>query len=373
MIIGVPKEIKNNENRVALTPAGAHSLASHGHEVLVLAGAGAGSGISDKEYADAGAKIVSGVSELFQRADIIVKVKEPLPEEYDLFKEGQTLFTYLHLAPNKPLTEALLRKKITGIAYETVQLEDGSLPLLIPMSEVAGRMSVQVAAMLQQAYYGGSGMLLGGVPGVAPAHVVIVGGGIVGSNAAQIAVGMGANVTVLDIDQRKLAEIDRFYNGRINTVMSSYYSLSNLTGQADVLIGAVLVPGAKAPKTVSEDMVRGMKKGSVIVDVAIDQGGTVETIDRITTHDNPSYEKHGVIHYSVANMPGAVPHTSTWALTGVTLPYLVQIADKGAVNALKSSRPLMLGLNTYDGNITYRAVAEAMDEKYIPPEQALND
>jgi len=371
MIIGVPKEIKNNENRVALTPAGAHALSVHGHDVLVLKSAGEGSGITDSEYISAGAKIVSSAPELFGKADLIVKVKEPLPEEYGLFKEGQALFTYLHLAPNKPLTEALLKKKVTGIAYETVQLEDCSLPLLIPMSEVAGRMSIQVSAMLQQAYYGGSGMLLGGVPGVAPAHVVIVGGGIVGSNAAQMAVGMGANVTVLDINQRRLAELDRLYRGRINTVMSSYYTLQNLSSQADVLIGAVLVPGAKAPKTVSEEMVRGMKKGSVIVDVAIDQGGTVETIDRITTHDNPAYEKHGVIHYSVANMPGAVPHTSTWALTGVTLPYLMQIADKGVKSALLESKPLMLGLNTYKGSITYKAVAQAMGKKYVLPEDAL--
>lgn len=239
------------------------------------------------------------------------------------------------------------------------------------MSEVAGRMSIQVAAMLQQAYYGGSGMLLGGVPGVAPAHVVIVGGGIVGSNAAKIAVGMGANVTILDINQRKLAEIDKLFNGRVNTIMSNYYSLQKMTAKADVLIGAVLVPGAKAPKTVSEDMVRNMKKGSVIVDVAIDQGGTVETIDRITTHDNPTYEKHGVMHYSVANMPGAVPHTSTWALTGVTLPYLLQLADLGIENALKKSKPLRWGLNTYNGYVTYKAVADAMDKDFVEAEVAL--
>ena len=372
MVIGVPKEIKNNENRVALTPAGVHSLSEHGHDVLVLRGAGEGSGISDEEYAQAGAQMVGDVRELFDRCALIVKVKEPLAEEYDLFHEGQTLFTYLHLAPNKPLTQALLDKKVTGIAYETVQMDDGSLPLLIPMSEVAGRMSVQVAAMLQQAYYGGGGMLLGGVPGVAPAHVVIVGAGIVGSNAAQIAVGMGANVTVLDINQRKLAELDRFYAGRVNTIMSSNYTLHSITKTADVLIGAVLVPGAKAPKTVSEEMVCGMKKGSVIVDVAIDQGGTVETIDRITTHDNPSYEKHGVIHYSVANMPGAVPHTSTWALTGVTLPYILKIADMGTKEALNSSLPLMKGLNTYNGHITYEAVARAMDIDYILPHSAIN-
>ena len=371
MIIGVPKEIKNNENRVAITPAGVHSLVLHGHKVLVLEGAGEGSGISNDSYLSAGAKIISTAKEVFDRSDIIVKVKEPLLEEYELFKDGQALFTYLHLAPNVPLTEALVRKNITGIAYETVQLIDGTLPLLIPMSEVAGRMSIQVAAMLQQAYYGGSGMLLGGVPGVAPAHVVIIGGGIVGSNATKIAVGMGANVTILDINQRTLAELDKQYNGRVNTIMSNYYSLNQMTAKADVLIGAVLVPGAKAPKTVSEDMVRGMKKGAVIVDVAIDQGGTVETIDRITTHDNPAYEKHGVLHYSVANMPGAVPHTSTWALTGVTLPYLMQIADRGIENALKTSRPLRLGLNTYKGHITYKAVADAMGKEYLSAEDVL--
>ena len=365
MIIGVPKEIKNNENRVAMTPAGAHALNDAGHDVLVEQGAGLGSGISDAEYQDAGAAIIDNADTVFQNAELIVKVKEPIPEEYERLKTGQSLFTYLHLAPNPALTQVLLDKKITGIAYETVQSDDGSLPLLIPMSEVAGRMSVQVAAMLQQAYYGGSGMLLGGVPGVAPAHVVIVGAGIVGSNAAQIAVGMGANVTVLDINQRKLAALDRYYSGRVNTVMSSIYSLKNLTAQADVLIGAVLVPGAKAPKTVTEEMVRGMKPGSVIVDVAIDQGGTVETIDRVTTHDNPAYEKHGVIHYSVANMPGAVPHTSTWALTGVTLPYIVQIANKGVNAALRESKSLALGLNTYGGHITYKAVADAMGKEYV--------
>ena len=365
MIIGVPTEVKNNENRVAMTPAGAHALKDAGHEVLIEKGAGSGSGISDAEYQDAGATIIETADAVFQNAELIVKVKEPIEEEYGRLQTGQSLFTYLHLAPNAALTQVLLDKKVTGIAYETVQSEDGSLPLLIPMSEVAGRMSVQVAAMLQQAYYGGSGMLLGGVPGVAPAHVVIVGAGIVGSNAAQIAVGMGANVTVLDINQRKLAALDRYYSGRVNTVMSSIYTLKNLTAQADVLIGAVLVPGAKAPKTVTEEMVRGMKRGAVIVDVAIDQGGTVETIDRVTTHDNPAYEKHGVIHYSVANMPGAVPHTSTWALTGVTLPYIVQIADKGVERALRESKPLALGLNTYGGHITYKAVADAMGKEYV--------
>ncbi len=371
MVIGVPKEIKNNENRVGITPAGVHVLVQHGHKVLVLKGAGIGSGISDKNYIDAGAKMMDTAKELFDGSDLIVKVKEPLAEEYDLFKEGQALYTYLHLAPNKPLTEALLRKKVTGVAYETVQLEDGTLPLLIPMSEVAGRMSVQVAAMLQQAYYGGSGMLLGGVPGVPPANVVIIGGGIVGSNAAKIAVGMGANVTILDINQSTMAAIDRQFNGRVNTVFSNPYSLNEWTAKADVLIGAVLVPGAKAPKTVTEEMVKNMKDGSVIVDVAIDQGGTVETIDRITYHDNPAYEKYGVMHYSVANMPGAVPYTSTWALTGVTLPYLIELADKGVENALRQSKPLRLGLNTYKGNITYKAVADAMEKDYVEADTLL--
>ena len=316
MIIGVPKEIKNNENRVALTPSGVHALVKEGHKVIIEKTAGIGSGIEDSEYLSVGGIIREKASDIFLEAEIIVKVKEPIQSEYDFFTEGQTLFTYLHLAPNPTLTETLIKKKITGIAYETVQLSDKSLPLLAPMSEVAGRMSVQVGANLLQKYNGGSGILLGGVPGVLPAEVVIIGGGVVGTNAAKIALGMGARVTIVDINVLRLAYIDDIFSGRVSTLVYSEYSTAQIIRKADLLIGAVLVPGAKAPKTVTEEMVKTMKKGSVIVDVAIDQGGSIETIDRITTHDKPSYEKYGVIHYSVANMPGAVPRTSTFALTG---------------------------------------------------------
>jgi len=364
MIIAVPKEIKNNENRVSLTPAGVHKLKLDGHNVVVEKGAGIGSGFTDDEYVKEGAQILNTAKEVFDAGDIVVKVKEPLEQEYDLLKEGQTLFTYLHLAPNYELTKALVDKKITGIAYETLQLDDGALPLLIPMSEVAGRMSIQVSAMLQQKYYGGRGMLLGGVPGVLPAEVVIIGGGVVGSNAAQMAVGLGANVTIIDMNQRRLAELDFMYKGRVNTLMSTPLQVAQAVARADVLVGAVLLPGAKAPKTVSEDMVKSMKKGSVIVDVAIDQGGTVETIDRVTTHDNPAYEKHGVIHYSVANMPGAVAYTSTQALTGVTLPWLEKIANEGVESAIKNSKPLEYALNTYKGYVTCKPVADGLGFEY---------
>lgn len=364
MIIGVPKEIKNNENRVSITPAGVHVLAKEGHKVLVEQSAGVGSGIEDSDYVAAGAVIAKSNIDVFNEADIIVKVKEPLEAEYDLFKAGQTLFTYLHLAPNPTLTKALLRKKIAGIAYETIQPANGSLPLLVPMSEVAGRMSIQVGAMLLQKYNGGSGMLLGGVPGVLPAEVLIIGGGVVGLNAAKIAVGMGARVTVMDINKNRLAYIDDIFSNRVSTLLSNEYDLAAFIQKVDLLVGAVLVPGAKAPKTVSEAMVKTMKKGSVIVDVAIDQGGSIETIDRVTTHDNPCYEKHGVIHYSVANMPGAVPRTSTYALAGATLPYLHKLANKGPVAAMLEDDALLAGLNTYDGHITYKAVADAMGMEY---------
>ncbi|HEY5586180.1 MAG TPA: alanine dehydrogenase [Ruminiclostridium sp.] len=368
MIIGIPKEIKNNENRVAITPAGVYALVKEGHKVIVEKSAGVGSGIEDCEYLSVGAVIMEEVPRIFQEAEIIVKVKEPLEREYELLREGQTLFTYLHLAPNRPLTEALIKKKVIGIAYETVQLTDKSLPLLAPMSEVAGRMSVQVGANLLQKYYGGSGILLGGVPGVLPAEVVIIGGGVVGTNAAKMALGLGARVTILDINVMRLAYIDDIFSGRVATLMYSEYSAAEIIRKADLLIGAVLVAGSKAPKTVSIEMVKTMKKGSVIVDVAIDQGGSIETIDRITTHDKPSYEKYGVIHYSVANMPGAVPRTSTYALTGVTLPYLLQIANKGTQRAMLENRALLLGLNTYKGQITYKAVADSIGVEYVPAE-----
>ncbi len=371
MIIGVLKEIKNNENRVGLTPAGVSALANNGHTVYVETKAGLGSGIADKEYVEAGGVVLEKNTDVFDKADIIVKVKEPLECEYDLFKDGQTLYTYLHLAPNEPLTKALLRKKITGVAYETVEEANRSLPLLIPMSEVAGRMSTQVGAHLLQKYNGGMGVLLGGVPGVLPAEVIVIGGGIVGTNAAKMAVGLGANVTILDISARRLAQLDDLFDGRVNTLFCNDYNLAEMVKKADLLIGAVLVPGAKAPKIVTEDMVKTMKKGSVIVDVAIDQGGSIETIDRITTHDNPCYEKHGVIHYSVANMPGAVPRTSTYALTGVTLPYLLDMANKGVKEALLDDKRLLLGLNTYDGKVTYENVATAMELEYFDPETLL--
>lgn len=368
MIIGIPKEIKNNENRVAITPAGVHALVKSGHKVLIEKSAGVGSGIEDKDYAAVGAEIVNTNIDVFQVSDIIVKVKEPIESEYDLFKEGQVLFTYLHLAADPLLTRALIKKRITAIAYETVQLPDNSLPLLVPMSEVAGRMSVQIGANLLQKYNGGAGVLLGGVPGVLPGEVLIVGGGVVGINAAKMAVGLGAKVTIADISKNRLSYLDNIFSGRLSTMIYNEYNVAEMVEKADLLVGAVLIPGAKAPKTVTESMVKTMKKGSVIVDVAIDQGGTIETIDRITTHDNPCYEKHGIIHYSVANMPGAVPRTSTYALTGVTLPYLIQIAIKGTEMALLDDQTLMYGLNTYNGFVTCKAVAESLNIDYISPE-----
>lgn len=371
MIIGVPKEIKNNENRVALTPAGVFALAKEGHKVLVEKSAGMGSGIQDEDYYNAGAQLLDNSNDLFRMADMIIKVKEPLECEYDLFKEGQILFTYLHLAPNPSLTEALLKRKITGIAYETVELENRALPLLTPMSEVAGRMSVQVGATMLQKYYGGMGVLLGGVPGVLPAEVIIIGGGVVGTNAAKMAVGLGARVTILDINKGRLSYLDDIFTGRVQTMICNEYNVAEMVKKADLLIGAVLVAGAKAPKIVSEEMVKTMKRGSVIVDVAIDQGGSVETIDRVTTHDNPTYERYGVIHYSVANMPGAVPRTSTFALTGATLPYALQIAGKGAEKAVLEDDALLLGLNTYKGNITNKAVAESMNMEFVPSLQLI--
>jgi alanine dehydrogenase len=370
MIIGVPKEIKNNENRVAITPAGVHMLVSNGHKVIIERLAGCGSGVADADYSSSGANIVDNNIDLYSVAELIVKVKEPLECEYNLLKESQVLFTYLHLAPNPALTNALLRKKIAAIAYETVKSSDGSLPLLKPMSEVAGRMSVQIGANLLQKYNGGSGILLGGVPGVAPAEVLIIGGGVVGLNAAKIAVGMGARVTVMDINQIRLAYLDDIFSGRITTLIYNEYSLGEILKTIDLLIGAVLIPGAKAPRVVSEAMVKTMKKGAVIVDVAIDQGGSIETIDRVTTHDNPCYEKYGVIHYSVANIPGTVPRTSTFALTGATLPFIIQIANKGVEKALLEDKSLLAGLNSYQGKLTCEPVAKAMNMEYIPALQA---
>lgn len=367
MIIGVPKEIKNNENRVGMTPGGAKTYVHKGHKVIIETHAGEGSGFTDDEYIAAGCEIYTDVKKLFAEADMIVKVKEPLEQEYELFKEGQILYTYLHLAPAPKLTEALLKAKVKGVAFETVQLPNRELPLLTPMSEVAGRMSIQVGATLLQKYNGGLGVLLGGVPGVAPAEVVIVGGGKVGTNAAKMAIGMGAKVTVLDMSLARLAYLDDIFNGRITTLVSNEYNLEDSIKKADLLVGSVLIPGQAAPKVVSEEMVKKMKKGSVIVDVAIDQGGSIATIDRVTTHDNPSYEKHGVVHYSVANMPGAVPRTSTIALEGATLPYGLMLAEKGLERAVLENESLMKGLNVYEGHVTYQGVADSLGLEYADP------
>ncbi|MBP2627421.1 MAG: alanine dehydrogenase [Firmicutes bacterium] len=364
MIIGVVKEIKNNENRVGLTPAGAADLCKAGHTVLLEQGAGFGSGFSDESYVKVGASIIADKKALFDRSEMIIKVKEPLAAEYDLFHEGQILFTYLHLAPEPELTQAMLDKKVIGIAYETIVGRNNTLPLLSPMSEVAGRMSVQIGAQMLEKPWGGKGILLSGVPGVESGQVVIIGGGIVGTNAAKMAVGMGARVTIIDKSGDRLAYLDDIFGGRVTTVMSNSYNIAKWVAKADLLIGAVLVPGAKAPKLVSEEMVKTMEAGSVIVDVAIDQGGSIETIDRVTTHSDPTYTKYGVVHYSVANMPGAVARTSTLALTNATLPYALQIANKGWKQALKDDAGLAKGLNVYNGQVTFKAVADDQNLPY---------
>ncbi len=371
MIIGVPKEIKNNENRVGITPAGVKALVNAGHTVLVEQSAGLGSGITDTDYVQAGAQIVGSALAVFGQADMIIKVKEPLPPEYELFRDGQILYTYLHLAPEPELTRVLMKKNVVSIAYETVQLANGSLPLLTPMSEVAGRMSVQIGAHYLEKPQGGRGVLLGGVPGVEPAEVVIIGGGIVGTNAAKMAVGMGAQVTIIERNPDRLRYLDDLFMGRVRTMMSNAYNIEKEVAKADLLIGAVLIPGARAPRLVTEEMVKQMKPGSVIVDVAIDQGGSIETIDRVTTHSDPIYVKHGVVHYSVANMPGAVARTSTFALTNVTIPYAVEIANKGWKKAILENPALAKGVNVVNGKITYQAVAEAHNLPYTPLEEAI--
>ncbi|RDU25109.1 alanine dehydrogenase [Anaerosacchariphilus polymeriproducens] len=372
MIIGVPKEIKNNENRVAITPAGVIDFIAAGHRVYIEKNAGLGSGITDEEYQAAGAVLLDTPKEVFDTAEMIMKVKEPLPEEYDYFKEGQILFTYLHLAPAPELAKALLEKKVVGVAYETIELEDKSLPLLIPMSEVAGRMSTQIGAQFLEKHEGGKGILLGGVPGVESAEVVIIGGGVVGINAAKMAVGLGASVTIIDKDPKRLAYLDDIFGGRLKTLMSNSYNIAKSVSKADLVIGAVLVTGAKAPKLVTEQMVASMSKGSVIVDVAIDQGGSFETIDRFTTHDKPVYIKHGVIHYAVANMPGSVARTSTFALTNVTIDYALQIANKGYKKALLENPALLNGLNLMEGHLTYKAVADGLQLPFMDAVEALS-
>ena len=367
MRIGCPKEIKAQECRVGLTPAGVDALVRAGHEVYMEENAGLASGFPNEEYVAQGAKILPTAKEVYDIADMIVKVKEPLEPEYELMHENQIMFTYLHLAPDPEQTQALLRKKVTGSAYETVQLADRSLPLLQPMSEVAGRLSIQVGSRLLESNCGGRGILLGGVTGVERANVVIVGGGNVGTNAAKMAVGLGANVTVIDLNVKRLAYLDDIFGGRIQTLLSNSYNIARAVKNADLVVGCVLIPGAKAPKLVTEEMVKTMKPGSVLVDVAIDQGGSIETIARITTHADPYFVKHGVIHYSVANMPGAVPRTSTLALTGATLPYAVKIANLGAEEACRRDPALMKGLNTYRGHVTYKAVADDQGLPYVDP------
>ena len=363
MIIGVPKEIKDNEARVGITPAGVKELTEAGHKILVETRAGALSGFPDDEYQNAGAEIVGEAGYVWGKSEMVVKVKEPIASEYPFFREGLVLFTYLHLAPVPDLTCKLLDSKVIGIAYETVRDRQRTLPLLTPMSEVAGRMSVQVGATYLEKERGGRGILLGGVPGVPPAHVCIIGGGVVGSNAAKIALGFGAKVTLVDVNLNRLRELDDIFGGRLYTLASNSYNVAHATAEADLVIGGVLIPGATAPKIVTRAMVSHMKKGAVIVDVAIDQGGCVETA-KPTSHSNPSYVVDGVVHYCVTNMPGAVPHTSTLALTNSTFPYVLRIASLGVREALKQDAGFAEGLNTWRGTLTYRGVAESQNRPW---------
>jgi len=366
VIIGVPREIKQDETRVALTPAGAGALVRAGHQVVIERGAGTASGFTDAEYESAGARLAGSAEDVWGEADMVVKVKEPLPAEYGLFREGQILFTYLHLAAAPELTRALIEKNIVAIAYETVQLDSGLLPLLVPMSEVAGRMAVQIGARLMENAFGGKGILLGGLPGVAPAEVVVIGGGIVGMNAARIALGLGARVTIFDINPERLRYLDDLFGGRVATVMSNPENIAEYVRRADLVIGAVLIPGARAPHLVSAEMVQMMKPGSVIVDVAIDQGGCVETCDHTTCHSEPTYARYGVIHYAVPNIPAAVGRTATLALTNSTLPYVLKIAARGYRDAVKDDPALARGVNVVNGTIANRGVAEAMGMPYNP-------
>ncbi|HEU0179412.1 MAG TPA: alanine dehydrogenase [Blastocatellia bacterium] len=363
MIIGLPKEIKDNEYRVGLTPAGVKTLSDYGHTVLVESRAGDGSGISDEEYSAVQGRIVETADEVWERADMIVKVKEPVGPEYKRMREGQILFTYLHLAPDRKLTQAMLESRITGVAYETITNDEGHLPLLTPMSEVAGRMAVQVGAHYLQKPEGGRGVLMGGVPGVLPAKVVIIGGGVVGINSIKMAVGLAANVTVLDKNLERLRYLDDIFGAKIKTLVSNPFTVKEAIEHADLVIGAVLIPGASAPMLVTREMLKSMHKGAVIVDVAVDQGGCIETT-KPTTHSDPTFYIDDVLHYCVANMPGAVPRTSTFALTNATLPIAIKLANKGFKDAIAKDRHLKEGVNTYAGHITYEAVAESQGLKY---------
>ncbi len=363
MIIGVPKEVKDHESRVGLVPSGVTGLVEAGHQVYVQTGAGLASSIPDEEYAEAGAKVLPTAAEVWSKSDLVVKVKEPQPSEYPHFRPGLLLFTYLHLAPLPDLTDRLVADRVNAVAYETIREKDGSLPLLTPMSEVAGRMAVQVGAQYLEAPNGGRGILLGGVPGVAPANVVILGGGIVGHNAAKMAVGLGANVTIIDRNLNRLRELDDIYDSRIVTLASNVHTVREALRHADLVVGAVLIPGASAPKLVRREMIKIMKKGAVVVDVAIDQGGCLET-SHATTHTDPVYFVDGVLHYCVSNMPAAVPHTSTFGLTNATFPYLLELANKGLEDACKASAAICEGVNTYQGSITYPAVADSQGKQW---------
>lgn len=371
MIIGLPKEIKDNEYRVGLTPAGVRAFTDAGHKVVVETRAGEGSGFEDELYTRAGATMLGTADEVWARGEMIVKVKEPIAPEYPRMREGQLLFTYLHLAPDHELTKELLDRKVTGVAYETITDRNRTLPLLTPMSEVAGRMAIQVGAHYLEKMSGGRGILLGGVPGVPAARVVIIGGGVVGTNSAKIAVGMGAHVTIIDNNLDRLRELDDIFLSKISTLASSAYMIHDAISEADLIVGAVLVPGAAAPKLVTRNMLKDVPNGAVIVDVAVDQGGCIETTHP-TTHSNPTFYVEGVLHYCVANMPGAVPRTSTFALTNATLPYALKLANKGFVDAIKSDPGLKAGVNTYAGKLTYEAVAVAQGAEYTPIDDVLS-
>ncbi|MGW6381969.1 alanine dehydrogenase [Peribacillus butanolivorans] len=371
MRIGIPKEIKNNENRVAITPAGVVALVSAGHEVLIEMNAGLGSSFTNESYQEAGAVIVEDAASVWSSTEMIMKVKEPISSEYIYFRKDLILFTYLHLAAEPALAQALKESGVLAIAYETVAV-NRTLPLLTPMSEVAGRMAAQIGAQFLEKNNGGKGILLSGVPGVKRGKVAVVGGGMVGTNAAKIAIGLGADVTILDLSPDRLRQLDDIFGNELTTLISNPYNIAEAVKEADLVIGAVLIPGAKAPKLVTEEMVKSMSPGSVIVDVAIDQGGIFETVDHITTHDNPTYVKHGVVHYAVANMPGAVPQTSTVALTNVTVPFALQIANKGAIKAILENDALAKGVNVANGEITFEAVASDLGYNYVSVDNALN-
>jgi alanine dehydrogenase len=371
MIIGVPKEIKNNENRVALTPAGAKELIKRGHQVYVQQSAGLGSGFSDEDYIAAGASILPSIEATYQIAEMIMKVKEPIESEYNLIKANQLLFTYFHFASYEPLTKAMVASKAICLAYETVEKADRSLPLLVPMSEVAGRMAIQKGANYLEKPLGGRGILLGGVPGVLPAKVLILGGGIVGTQAAWMAAGLGADVIIMDLSLPRMRYLADVMPANVKTMMSNEYNIREQIKQADLIVGAVLIPGAKAPHLITKDMLKDMKKGAVVVDVAVDQGGCIETC-KPTTHENPTYVIDDVVHYCVANMPGAVPYTSTLALTNATLPYAIQLADKGWKKAAQENADLVPGLNVIQGEIVFKAVAEAFNMPYTPVEKYLS-